>query len=155
MTIRTTRDIIVEEIDFDGNGSISSIEFSKSFEECKSLQQEWVLVSDLKREIENIKLHLASEYRLGSKNHKLCCYALNVLKKSIDLCKSSEQGCIQDDKSCSVSGEQTGEDKRYGKKCTSKSSPVQNPKKCTCSTKCEVCKGLGNIEYCCRCGGAL
>lgn len=142
-------------------------------EQLELNNQEWVCLVSLKKEIEIIKLHLASEYKLGSKEHKLCCYALNVFKKHIDLCKSPEQS-TQAEMQSSVFGEQTGEDDAT----TSKSSPVQNPderysdslsrvkasgqeslknspaniqKKCTCG----VYPGKVINGVCTHCGGAL
>lgn len=92
-------------------------------------------------------------------------YAYEILQEELGLCNSQEQTKDDSKKSSllldnsSVSCEHnTGEDKPLDCLTLSseKSSPVQNPKKCTCyDAKIEVDDDLNIINKCGRCGGEL
>jgi len=132
--IKTTKQIIVDELNFDGDKGLSSVEFCKSVDECKSLQKCWVGLNELKKEIIRI---IDNEAPLHTEKECLRCrlnYAFDIL------CNSSEQNDT-------VRISESVVDSAEGEK--SPSGIIH--KKCTCDKSLP----LRTQDICGRCGGVL
>jgi len=152
---KTTKEIIVDELNFDESKSLTSIEFCKSVDECPSLRVIWCHADRIKKEIEDYIIKKGMQGTLLADEMRLCFN--DVCQNVSNLCEKDINAKDSGNGNVAVSCEQkkAGEDKGNVDSSILGRRGVQ--KKCTCNKSVALRNFERNTKgsICVGCGGRL